>query len=150
MIGRATGTRSRRVLGVHRVALRFRVSRQITSKHVRERGQSVIGLVCWYMVNVGGVGEFGWPVLDVSGQGMRVVHASKCLTQWCRLDYSLGGKMFVRGSNNRKPGRCLVPTGHAWCLGGKATCVFILFCAVALGRLLLQPRLDNVPLLVAD
>lgn len=102
------------------------------------------------MVDMGGVGELGGPVLDVSGQRVGVVHASKCLAQRRRLNHPLGGEVFMRGSDNRKPRGGLVSAGHAWCLGGEATCVLVFVRAVALGRLLLQTRLYDVPLLVAN
>lgn len=150
VVGRATWAGSCRVLCVHGVALRFRVPGEVAPKHVRDRGQAVVCLVCRHMVDMRGVGELGGAVLDMSGQGVGVVHASKCLTQRRRLNNPLGGELFMRGSDDRKPRGSLVSAGHAWCLGSEATCVLVFIRAIALGRLLLQPRLDDVPLLVAD
>lgn len=132
------------------MALRLRVSREVVSKNIRDGRKSVTCLICWHVVNVGSIGELGWSVLDMSGQGVRVVHASEGLTQRRGLDDPLAGKVLVRGGDDGESWRSLISAGHAWGLGGKAIRVSVFVHTVALGRLLLQPRLDDVPLLVAN
>lgn len=57
------------------------MSRQASAKNICNGRQAVVGLIGGHMVDMGRVGKFGGAVLDVSGQRVRVVHASEGLVE---------------------------------------------------------------------
>lgn len=67
-----------------------------TGENVRNRWQGVVGLGCWDVVDVRGVGEVRGLVGNMSCHWMGLMPASKALVKGCGLDDSLVGKLLVR------------------------------------------------------
>ena len=57
------------------------VPREALAKNVCDWGETVVGLVSGNVVNVGGIGQLGGLMCDMSGKRMRRIHACKSLTQ---------------------------------------------------------------------
>jgi hypothetical protein len=142
--GQGTMARTR----VQRAVIRLRVSRKTLAKHVRDGGKAVGRLLGGNVVDMRRVGEVRGLVGDVSGQRV-VVSAGERLAEGSRLYDALVGKLLVRGCHNTQTRGGLVPSRHAWGLGGKLVLVLAQVGAVSLGRLLVKSSLDNLALLLA-
>lgn len=116
------------------------------AEHIMDGWQAIICLISGDVVDVGGVGELRGLVGNVPRQRVRVVHAGEGLVEGSRLYHALTSKMLVGRRDDGKAWGCLVPPRHARSFGGK---VVLVNWAVALGRLLLQSRFNDVALLLA-
>lgn len=124
----------------------------IGSKDVRDWGQSVARLRGRDVVDVRGVGEVGRLVGHMAGHGLWLMPAGEALIERCGLDDSFVGELLMGGGHNGQSiwrpflgsrGRFQARTKRIVC--GASI-------AIRIGRFgcFLQPRLDDVPLLVPD
>lgn len=119
------------------------VCRKPLAKDITDGWQSVGRLVSRNVVDMRSIRQVGWLVGDMSGHRSRVLSAGKAVAKGRRLNNSLIGKLFMRGSNDREAGRGLVSSRHARSLGGEC----VLVGSVSFSRLLVKSGLDNVSLL---
>jgi hypothetical protein len=133
---------------VERMAGRLWWRRETLAKHIGDWGETIVRLICGYVMDVRRVGELGRLVRDMPRQGMGVVHAGKSLVEGRRLDDALVGELLMGGRHDGEPGRGLVSSRHTGRLSGEL--VVLVTGAVALGRLLLQPLLDDMALLLLN
>jgi hypothetical protein len=101
------------------------------------------------VVDVRCIRELARLVRYMSCQRVSVVHAREGLSERRRLDDALSRKLLVgRGYDGEARGG-LVATRHPGRLGGKLRPILVPW-TVALGRLLLEPRFDDMALLFPD
>ena len=122
----------------------------LVGEDVLDRRQPVLRLHGGRGVDVRGVGEVGRRIGRVARWGVGLMAAGEGLVQGRGLDDALVGKLFVRGWYDGKAGRWPFLRCHGRLQTSKRRPIRTV--AAALGRLcvLLQPRLDDVSLLVAN
>ena len=126
--------RTAALAGKHLVAARLGVARKALSEHVGNWGQTVVGLISRYVVDMGCAREIRGLVGDVSRQRVGIVPTGERLAERRGLDHSLMGECLVRwGDDAESRGRATLAR-QARRLRHELT---IPVGAFALGRLLL-------------
>jgi hypothetical protein len=138
---RAGATRIKRL----RLGSIVRMRRKTLTKDIADGWQSIGRLVSRNVVDMGSIRQVRRLVGNVSGHRSRVLSPSKAVAKRRRLDNSLVGKLFMRGSNDREARRGLVSSRHARSFGSELRVVFVR--SVSFGRLLVKSGLDDVSLL---
>jgi hypothetical protein len=112
--------------------------------------ETVGRLISGEVMDVRGARQVGSLVGEMSRQGLRVMSTGEGLAQGRRLNNPLVGKLLVGRRYDAQSWWGFIAPWHARSLRGElGTTVLILAVvgAIAFGRLLLKPCLDNAPLL---
>lgn len=103
MVGRRE--RASALAGKHLVAARLGVARKALSEHVGNWGQTVVGLIGRYVVDMGCAREIRGLVGDVSRQRVGIMPTGERLAERRGLDHPLVGECLVRWGDDAESRR---------------------------------------------